>query len=467
MVQIQEKIAVKVILVGDGAVGKTSLRRRYMGQGFNVSYIETVGADFASKTVEIEPHEVHLSIWDLASQSIYRGMRSSFYKGASIVIVVYDVSALVSYKSVYFWLEEAMRLTGDSIKTLLLVGNKSDLDELRQVSTEEGVLASKELSDISKIPVRFIETSALTGENIEEAFYLISKEYVESIGVEISEGKTTKDTGVGDISFIPTTDGSTISSTQLGDAELSGISISNEALESLNSKITSMEASQEKIKTELSSLKDQLVTLDENKGTTSQEDQTDLSSEISSLSDKVKELDVLSDKVKEIDVLSDKVKEIDVISDKVKEIDVLSDKVKEIDTLSEQVKEIPSLKQEISTVQSEVPDFKPITSKLNDLADKIKDLSQIDSSLKNLEKLIEPLINATEKIAILENKTAAIEEEFDTVKIMIGRLMQVIQKVANALKEEETAHNIDNVKPRREWVSSDDLDFLDNISDDD
>ncbi|MHA1911748.1 MAG: GTP-binding protein [Candidatus Kariarchaeaceae archaeon] len=447
MEQTKEKIAVKVILVGDGAVGKTSLRRRYMGQGFSVSYIETVGADFASKTVEVEPHQVHLSIWDLASQSIYRGMRSTFYKGASIVIVVYDVSALVSFKSVHFWLEEAMRLTSDTIKTLLLVGNKSDLDDLRQVSTEEGELAAKELAEISKVPVRFIETSALTGENIEEAFYLISKEYVESIGVEIFEQKTKTDEKIGDISHIPTTDGLTLSSTQTNDIESSGINVSKEALDTLNSKITSMESSQSKLKTELSSLKDELGTLEKNKEKVSKEDQKNLSSEIETLSDKVNEIDALSDKVNEIDALSDKVNEIDALSDKVNEID--------------------ALKQEITNIQEHVPDIESITSKFNDLSDKLKDLTQVDSSLKNLEKLITPLISVTEQIAVLENKTAAIEEEFDTVKIMIGRLMQVIQKVANALKEEETAHHLDSTTPRKEWVSSDDLDFLDNISDED
>jgi len=123
--------------------------------------------------------------------------------------------------------------------------------------------------------------------------------------------------------------------------------------------------------------------------------------------------------------------------------------------------------QEISTVQEKIPDFETISSKIGDIADEIEKLSQVDTSLQNLEQLIEPLLKMTEQVAVLDDKTAAIEEEFDTVKIMIGRLMQVIQKVANALKEEETAHKADLTIPRREWVSSDDLDFLDNLSQED
>ncbi|MCK5409392.1 MAG: GTP-binding protein, partial [Candidatus Heimdallarchaeota archaeon] len=80
----------KIILAGDGAVGKTSIRERYMGKGFQESYLKTIGADFATKKIEKNEEQITFQIWDLAGQESYQSVRKSFYKGAIAAIMVFD-----------------------------------------------------------------------------------------------------------------------------------------------------------------------------------------------------------------------------------------------------------------------------------------------------------------------------------------------------------------------------------------
>ncbi len=164
----------KICLIGDGYVGKTSIRRKYLGQGFRSNYIPSLGVDFAQKTVMYgEDESVRLVIWDIAGQPQFQSLRRRYYEGCSGLILVYSVVDRESFDSAAKWLVEAKGFM-DQFPALILVGNKIDLRSYHPkedvISYEEGLEFAKKFSDRLETPSIFIETSALTGENIDKAF---------------------------------------------------------------------------------------------------------------------------------------------------------------------------------------------------------------------------------------------------------------------------------------------------------
>jgi small GTP-binding protein len=164
----------KICLIGDGYVGKTSIRRKYLGQGFRSNYIPSLGVDFAQKTVMYGDDEsVRLVIWDIAGQPQFQSLRRRYYEGCSGLILVYSVVDRESYDSATKWLVEAKEFM-DKLPALIIVGNKIDLRSYHPkediISYEEGLEFTKKFSEKLNTPTIFIETSALTGENIDKAF---------------------------------------------------------------------------------------------------------------------------------------------------------------------------------------------------------------------------------------------------------------------------------------------------------
>jgi small GTP-binding protein len=164
----------KICLIGDGYVGKTSIRRKYLGQGFRSNYIPSLGVDFAQKTVMYDDDEsVRLVIWDIAGQPQFQSLRRRYYEGCSGLILVYSVVDKESFDSATKWLVEAKGYM-DEFPALIIIGNKIDLRSYHPkediVSYEEGLEFTKNFSDKLNTPTIFIETSALTGENIDKAF---------------------------------------------------------------------------------------------------------------------------------------------------------------------------------------------------------------------------------------------------------------------------------------------------------
>lgn len=170
----------KLCLLGDGRVGKTSLRRQYLGQGFATDYLETLGADFAFKVGNVAGYEFRYQIWDIAGQPRYSELKKSFYMGAQAALVLYDITNNQSYANVRNWVEELWRYnTKGKTVPVVIVGNKVDLrptfdNALRAQAGEQLV---KELVEENSLDfeVPFLETSAKTGEQVEEAFDLISR----------------------------------------------------------------------------------------------------------------------------------------------------------------------------------------------------------------------------------------------------------------------------------------------------
>ncbi len=163
----------KICLIGDGYVGKTSIRRKYLKEGFKRSYIPTLGVDFAQMSVDFDGVLTNLVIWDIAGQSLFQNLRKRYYEGSSGLVLVYNVTDRTSFDSASKWLVEAHGYMG-RLPPLIIVGNKIDLrpsnPEGEVVTTEEGEeFAKKICSDLDATAI-FVETSALTGANVEEAF---------------------------------------------------------------------------------------------------------------------------------------------------------------------------------------------------------------------------------------------------------------------------------------------------------
>ena len=206
----------KICLIGDGYVGKTSIRRKYLGQGFRSNYIPSLGVDFAQKTVVYGDDEsVRLVIWDIAGQPQFQSLRRRYYEGCSGLILVYSVVDRESFDSAAKWLVEAKGFM-DHFPALILVGNKIDLRSYHPkedvISYEEGLEFAKKFSDRLESPSIFIETSALTGENIDKAFdkltrMMINPEERQTITTmhEISVGVPKESQPTGSSPFAPVT----------------------------------------------------------------------------------------------------------------------------------------------------------------------------------------------------------------------------------------------------------------------
>jgi len=173
--------------MGDGAVGKSTLRRKFMGETLNATYIMTIGADFAVKRMKIGDVDVKFIIWDLAGQPHFRAVRAEFYHGARGGLLLYDISRRATFENVPSWMDEFMKHTKGVGAAVVLVGNKVDLREkgLSEISRADGLEMAKKLQEKHGIPVSFVETSALTGENVEKAFSTLANEILKKIRTDL------------------------------------------------------------------------------------------------------------------------------------------------------------------------------------------------------------------------------------------------------------------------------------------
>ena len=119
----EKAFLVKIVLAGDGAVGKTTLRRRYLGEGFQSSYMMTIGADFAVKRVKIGGKEITFQIWDLAGQPRFEVVRQGFYRGARGGLLVYDVTRRRTFLNIQHWKEECFKNLDREVP-VIVVANK-------------------------------------------------------------------------------------------------------------------------------------------------------------------------------------------------------------------------------------------------------------------------------------------------------------------------------------------------------
>jgi len=161
----------KLVLIGDSGVGKSCLLLRFADDNFTDSYISTIGVDFRFRTITIDKKTVKLQIWDTAGQERFRTITSAYYRGADGIIMVYDVTSQESFDHVEEWLSEVDRYANENTSKLLL-GNKADLIDDRQVAEETAHKFAEKLN------IPFLETSAKTATNVDQAFLTMAKELI-------------------------------------------------------------------------------------------------------------------------------------------------------------------------------------------------------------------------------------------------------------------------------------------------
>lgn len=163
---------IKLVLLGESGVGKSSIALRYVRGEFNENGEATIGAAFLTKTVNVRGQNVKFDIWDTAGQERYHSLAPMYYRGAPAAIVVYDVTSQSSYIRAQAWIKELLQ-QGNSQMVICLAGNKADMaSEKRAISREDGKEHAEENG------LLFAETSAKTGLNIEDMFINLAAKIV-------------------------------------------------------------------------------------------------------------------------------------------------------------------------------------------------------------------------------------------------------------------------------------------------
>jgi len=151
------------------AVGKSSLLLRFTEDMFNPSFISTIGIDFKVKTVDIDGKRVKLQVWDTAGQERFRTITTAYYRTAQGIILTYDVTNPESFGNLKMWAKAIDQHAAKSVNRIL-VGNKCDLVDKRQITTEKG----RELAN--EFGIQFFETSAKNSTSVEEAFLTLARD---------------------------------------------------------------------------------------------------------------------------------------------------------------------------------------------------------------------------------------------------------------------------------------------------
>ncbi|KAH0673392.1 hypothetical protein KY284_024479 [Solanum tuberosum] len=165
----KEDYLFKIVLIGDSAVGKSNLLARFARDEFYPNSKSTIGVEFQTQKININGKEVKAQIWDTAGQERFRAVTSAYYRGAVGALLVYDISRRLTFDNIGRWLDE-LQTHSDMNVVIILVGNKSDLKDAREVTTAEG----KALAEAKGL--FFIETSALDSSNVTSAFQTVVRE---------------------------------------------------------------------------------------------------------------------------------------------------------------------------------------------------------------------------------------------------------------------------------------------------
>lgn len=160
---------IKLVLLGDPSVGKTCYFMRYSSDQFTPDHLTTIGVDYYLNEVEVdEKTKIHIQLWDTAGQERFRTITKNYIKGAQGILLVFDITNRKSYENLAVWMKQIHDIAIDNIQTLL-IGNKCDLKDRRQVSIEEGKAKANEFG------IEYYETSAKENKNIVEVLNILAK----------------------------------------------------------------------------------------------------------------------------------------------------------------------------------------------------------------------------------------------------------------------------------------------------
>jgi len=171
----RKKVLLKVIILGDSGVGKTSLMNQYVNKKFSASYKATSGADFLTKEVLVDDRLVTMQLWDTAGQERFQSLGVAFYRGADCCVLVYDVNNSKSFETLDSWRDEfliqASPMDPETFP-FVVIGNKIDVDDSKRVIPSKRAMAFCH----SKGEIPYFETSAKEAINVEQAFEVIARQ---------------------------------------------------------------------------------------------------------------------------------------------------------------------------------------------------------------------------------------------------------------------------------------------------
>ncbi|CAG9833094.1 unnamed protein product [Diabrotica balteata] len=170
----------KVVLLGEGCVGKTSLVIRYIEDKFNPKHISTIQASFLTKKLNLDGNRVNLSIWDTAGQEKFHALGPIYYRSSNGAVLVYDITDEDSFQKVKSWVKELRKMLGTDI-SLVIVGNKSDLEKDRHVDVEEAKTYAE------KVKAMHFQTSAKLNEGVEEMFLALTQKMLEEAKLKAAQ----------------------------------------------------------------------------------------------------------------------------------------------------------------------------------------------------------------------------------------------------------------------------------------
>ena len=180
----------KYVVIGDSGVGKSNILLRYIYNSFSEEFKTTVGVEFGAKNIELDKKIYRIQIWDTAGQENFRSIARAYYKNSVCACVVYDISSRSSFENIQSWIDDCTKQTAKSV-LLLLIGNKSDLKDQREVSYEEGEAYAKSHNML------FLETSAKTGQR--EVSYEEGEAYAKEHNMLFLETSAKTGNNIGDI----------------------------------------------------------------------------------------------------------------------------------------------------------------------------------------------------------------------------------------------------------------------------
>jgi Ras-related protein Rab-8A len=172
-------ITLKILTIGESGVGKTCVLRRFVENKFMKNHFATIGIDFKTKTVQYGGSSIKLKIWDTAGQERFRNITNQYYKGADGIALIFDVTDRKSFDKIKEWMMQIRCNTQADEIGLVLMGNKCDF-ESREVTPEDGEKLGQELG------IKYYETSALDGKNINEAFNYLTGEIMKKKNLNVN-----------------------------------------------------------------------------------------------------------------------------------------------------------------------------------------------------------------------------------------------------------------------------------------